>query len=434
MSSHTRKRLAAIVGLAAAVSLAFTGCAANGASSGSQSGSSTGHKLEIVSWWTSGSEAAALNALISADEKADPGVSIENAAVSGGGGANAQQALAARLSANNPPATWQLHPDAQMRNYVAGNQVADITDLYKENGWIDELPKSVAEAQQVGGKYYTVPIGVHRGNVIWTNIKVLKDAGVTIDPKGTVDDLIAGLRKVKASGVTPVCLGDKDIFASSQLLESLIMSRLGAAKYDQLVKGAYSFDSADVRQAVNDYKQILAMANPDHTSLTWDQAVGNLAAGKCAINVMGDWAYGELLNGKAKPGTDFGWVTVPGKEDIFDYVGDGFSIPAKNNPAPKASKIWLKTLMDPKVQTAFAAKKGSIPALTTADTSSLSQYQQESAKSFKNGAVVSSLAQGQAASAEFTQTYADAVTALNGNGSVGTFLSKMAAAQKSQLQ
>lgn len=432
MSNHTKARVTTVVSAVALTALALSGCAANGGSSDSASS----HKLEITSWWTSGSEKAALDVLIAADEKADPGVKIDNAAVSGGGGANAQQALAARLAANDPPATWQLHPDAQLRNYVAGNQVADISALWKQNGWASQLPEAVAKVQQVDGKYYTVPVGVHRGNVVWTNLKVLAKAGVKIDSSTTsIDDLISSLQKVKAStGQPSVCLGDKDIFASSELLESLIMARLGSAKYEQLIKGDYSFDSAEVRQALTDYKSFLSLANPDHTSLTWDQASANLAAGKCAVNVMGDWAYGEMVNGGAKPGIDFGWTTFPSSQDIFDYVGDGFSIPAKNNPALKSSQIWLKTLMDPKVQTEFAAKKGSIPALTTADVSSLSEYQQGSAKSFKNGAVVSSLAQGQATPSEFTQTFADAVTTLNGDGNIDAFVATMKSAQASQLK
>ena len=428
MRNHTKARALAVISALAVVGLTAA-CSANGGSSGGSS-----HKLEITSWWTSGSEEAALNVLIAADKKADPGVNIDNAAVSGGGGANAQQALAARLAANDPPATWQLHPDAQLRNYVAAGQVADITDLWTKNGWAKDLPASVAKVQQVDGKYYTVPVGVHRGNVMWTNLKVLSAAGVTIDPKGSFDDLIADLKKVQATGVTPVCLGDKDIFASSELLEAIMMQTLGSDKYQQLIAGDYSFDSPEVREAVGYYKTFLSLANTDHTSLTWDQASANLAAGKCAINVMGDWAYGELVNDKAVPATDFGWQQLPGSEDIFDYVGDGFSIPAKNNPATAASKVWLETLMDPKVQTDFAAKKGSIPALTTADTSSLSEYQQGSAKSFKSGSVVSSLAQGQATPAEFTQTYADAVTALNGDGNVDEFVATLKAAQASQLK
>ncbi|MET4590746.1 ABC transporter substrate-binding protein [Arthrobacter sp. 754] len=424
-------KLKTSLAVSAALSLiAVTGCSANQPSGSTQGGT---NKLEITSWWTSGSEAEALNVLIDGVKKTSTGLSVDNAAVSGGGGANARQALAARLQAGSPPDAWQLHPAGQLKTYVDGGQVADLTQLWKDNNWASQLPQDVAEAQQVDGKYYTVPIGVHRGNVLWTNPAVLSKAGVTIDPAGSVDDLIAGLKKVEATGTTPVCLGDKDIFASAELLESIIMSRVGADNWKKLFTNGYSFDAPEVKQALEDYKTILSLSNKDHSAITWDEAVKKMADGTCAVSLMGDWAYGELVNAKKTPGTDFAWVTFPGKEDIFSYVGDGFSIPAKNIPHADAANAWLKTLMDPKVQTEFAAKKGSIPAVTTADISSLSDYQKEASASFAKAAVVSSLAHGQVTTGEFAQTYADAVSTFNGSGNVAAFTASMTQAQKTQL-
>ncbi|MDR6508456.1 ABC transporter substrate-binding protein [Arthrobacter oryzae] len=416
---------------AAASLIAITGCSANAPAGSSAGGGSD--KLEITSWWTSGSEADALNVLIDGVKKNSSGLSVDNAAVSGGGGSNARQALAARLQAGSPPDAWQVHPAGQLKSYVDGGQVADLTDLWTEGNWASQMPEDVADAQRVDGKYYTVPIGVHRGNVLWTNPTVLSKANVKIDPVAGVDGLISSLKQVQASGTTPVCLGDKDIFASAQLLESLIMSRAGADNWTKLFTNEYSFDAPEVKQALEDYKAILSLANKDHSAITWDEAAKKMADGDCAVNLMGDWAYGELLNAGKKPGQDFAWVSFPGKEDIFDYVGDGFSIPANNIPHAEAARAWLKTLMDPKIQTEFAAKKGSIPALTSADISGLSTYQQEAAKSLASGAVVSSLAHAQAAGAEFAQTYADAVSTFNGSSNIDAFIASMAQAQKTQL-
>lgn len=425
-----KMRAVAVFGAVGLVSVGLIGCAANNTSGGTANAK---NNLEITSWWTSGSEVAALDVLINGVKAADKGLTVSNAAVSGGGGANARQALAARLQAGDPPASWQIHPGGQLKGYVDGKQVADISALWKKNGWEALLPKEVAAVQRVDGKYYTVPIGVHRGNVVWTNPAVLKAAGVTINATGTVDEFITGLNAIKASGVTPVCLGDKDVFASSELLESILMSRLGASNWNALFTGKFSFKAPEVAQALADYKTILSLSNSDHAALTWDEAAKKMATGACGVNIMGDWAYGELVNAGNKPGENFGWATFPGAADIFDYVGDGFSIPAENNPNSKASEAWLKVIMDPKIQTAFAAQKGSIPALSTADTSSLSKYQQEAVASFKTAAVVSSLTHGQASTGELSQTYADAVSAFNGDNNAAAFVATMSAAQATQL-
>jgi len=428
MFQPRRTRTAAFIAISALSVGALTGCAANSTSSAGGD-----NQLEITSWWTSGSEADALQVLIDAVKKADPGLEVENAAVSGGGGANARQALAARLQASAPPDAWQLHPAGQLASYVSGNQVADISDLWADNDWAANLPEDVASAQQVDGKYYTVPVGVHRGNVLWTSPTVLEAAGVTLDPSAGVDQFVEDMQTVAASGTTAVCLGDKDVFASAELLESIIMARVGSDNWNALFTGDYSFDAPEVQQALADYKTLLGLANSDHSALTWDEAAKNVGAGKCGVTLMGDWAYGELVNAGYEPKTDFAWSAFPGETDIFDYVGDGFSIPATNIPNAEAAKVWLETVMDPEVQTAFAAVKGSIPARTDADVSSLSEYQQSAVESFTTADIVSSLAHGQVTTAEFSQTYADAVSTFNGDGSIDAFIATMTAAQKNQL-
>lgn len=402
------------------------GCAA----AGDPAQGSGENALEITSWWTSGSEEAALNVLIEAVTALDPELTVNNFAVSGGGGANARQALAARLQAGDPPDSWQIHPGGQLAGYVAVGQVADLTDLYEENGWAELMTPTVAGFQAVDGRFYTVPIGVHRGNVLWTNPSVLETAGVTIDESTSLDELIETLKVVDSTGVDAVCLGDKDIFASSELLESLMMSRLGPDKWAGLFTGDYSFDSPEVRQALEDHATLVELANADHAALTWDEAAKNLAAGNCAVNLMGDWAYGEMVNAGYEPSVDFSWVTLPSEfGDLFAYVGDGFSIPAENIPNAAAAELWLKALMDPEVQTAFAAQKGTIPAITTADITSLSPYQQGAADSFANGEVVPSLTHGEASTAEVQQTYAEAVTTFNGGYNIEAFIATMVAAQ-----
>lgn len=430
-----QKNLPFLLGSVVALSLGLTACAANNPSGGGGGGDKDGSgpgTLEVVSWWTSGSEEAALQTLFDGVQKDMDGLKVTNAAVSGGGGSNAAQALNARLQAGDPPDTWQLHPDGQLVSYVAGGQVADVSDLWEKNGWSEFVPDDLEEMQKVDGVYYTVPIAIGRGNVLWTSPSALKEAGVTIDDSTDLKGLVKALEDVKASGAPALCLGDKDIFASSQLLESIIISEIGPENWGKLFTGDLSFDSPEIRSAVETYAKMLDLANSDHSALTWDEAAMRMANGECAANLMGDWAYGEMVNAGKEPGTDFSWVPFPSSTPTFVYVGDGFSIPAKNIPNAEAAKAWLETLMEPEVQLAFSKAKGSIPVMTNVDTSSLSEYQQSASASLQNDAIVSSLAHAQAAGGEFAQIFADAVTTFNGNGSVDAFVSTMSNAQASK--
>src|SRR5215203_5506276 len=206
----------AALAVTAASVLALSACGGAGSSGspgaeGSATGEAGGGTLEVFSWWTSGSEAAALKVLEDAFTTAAPGVSYKNSAVSGGGGSNARTVLSTRLQGGDPPDSWQLHPD-----------------LDQANGWEAKLPDTVKNMLQKDGKYYAVPVNAHRANVLWTNPDALKKAGVSLSETTSITDFVAALPKIKDAGVAPVCLGAKDPFAPAQLLEVIIMANVGA--------------------------------------------------------------------------------------------------------------------------------------------------------------------------------------------------------------
>jgi glucose/mannose transport system substrate-binding protein len=62
--------------------------------------------VEIIHWWTSGGEAAALQVLRENLEK--QGVAWKDAAIAGGGGDQARTVLQARMAAGNPPTAMQM--------------------------------------------------------------------------------------------------------------------------------------------------------------------------------------------------------------------------------------------------------------------------------------------------------------------------------------
>src|ERR1700686_2026999 len=101
-------------------------------------------KLDVFSWWTSGGESAALDALFNVYKKQDQGVEIINATVAGGGGSAARPVLQTRLAGGNPPDTWQSHPGWELLGqYVEPGYCEAITDLYKSNGWDKAFPKEL---------------------------------------------------------------------------------------------------------------------------------------------------------------------------------------------------------------------------------------------------------------------------------------------------
>jgi len=385
-------------------------------------------KIEVFSWWTSGSEDAALQAIISASKTANPGLEVINAAVAGGAGTNAKQVLATRLGGGDAPEIWQTHPGGELGNYVDQGVLTDMTALYKSEGWDKVVPKDLVASMTYNKKTYSVLTGVHRANTMWISSAAQKKAGVKLSGSLTWPTFKAAALKMKAKGIDPICLGDKDIWTAAQLLEALIVAEEGATGWTALLNGTKKWTSAGVKKAVANFNEAMTWTNKDHKALDWTGAVAALAKGTCGVNIMGDWAYGELLVKQKKvDGKDFTYATF-GDANTFVTVGDSFVIgkTAKNQAGAVA---FAKAIMDPKVQLAFNKLKGSAPVRSDVSTKTLGKYQQGAAKVLANGKKVPSLVHGQAlVAAAVGQAYADAVTLLQANKDVAKFSKAMDAA------
>jgi ABC-type phosphate transport system substrate-binding protein len=248
-------------------------------------------KLEVFSWWTSGGEAAALKALFNAYGKQYPGVNIINATVAGGSGSSARPVLQTRLAVNNPPDTWQTHPGWELLGqYVGPGYCEPITDLYQSDGWDKAFPKALVDMVSKDGKAYAVLTGIHHGNVLWYNKRLLDKNGIKIGNNITFEEFFAICDKLKRAGLPAIGVGDSGIWASSQLFENTLLGVVGPQGWMDLFNGKMKWDDPKVKRAIEYFAKMQDYINPDHATLTWDQAVKKLMDGKVAFNSMGDWA------------------------------------------------------------------------------------------------------------------------------------------------
>jgi len=387
-------------------------------------------KLEVFSWWTSGGEATALDALFSTYKKQNPGVEIINATVAGGGGSAARPVLQTRLAGGNPPDTWQSHPGYELLGqYVEPGYCEEITELYKSDGWDKAFPKGLVDLMTKDGKVYAVLADVHRGNCLWFNKKLLEKNGVTIGDKIGFDEFFAACAKLKQAGIPALGVGDSGIWASAQLFENTLLGVVGPQGWSDLFSGKMKWDDPQVKKAMDYFAKMQDYLNPDHSALSWDQAIGALMEGKVAFSSMGDWAQGEFVKTNKKANEDYGWVSHPGTDGSFIVVADGFTL-AKGAPHKEATLAWLKSIGSKEAQEAFNPLKGSIPARTDVDKSKFDAYHQWSMNSFASGKLLPSCVHGEAAPAAFQQALNDAVTAFIVDKNVDNFANALVQAAK----
>ncbi|MEV4892706.1 ABC transporter substrate-binding protein [Nonomuraea sp. NPDC050547] len=355
-------------------------------------------------------------------ETQNPNLKFLDAAVAGGSGDKAKALLQTKLQGGEPPDSFQGHAGAELQGYIKAGQLEDLTSLYDELKLKDVYPAQLVEQISVDGKIYSVPVNIHRSNVLWFNPAVLKEAGVAGAPK-TIEDFIAALGKVKAKGKIPLSIGSE--WTVTHLLENVMLGSLGTDGYNALFKPGANWAAPEVTKALENFKTIMSFAGDPQDD--WQPAAKQVADGQAAFNIMGDWAYGYFHNppdgglGKTSK-TDFDWAPAPGTEGTYLWLSDSFTLPkgAKNREGALA---WLKVAASKEGQDAFNPKKGSIPARKDADAALYTDYLGDALKDWSGNKLAGSVQHGVAVSQPW-------LTAINEQ--VGLYLGKqdVAALQK----
>ncbi len=415
----SEKRLPyALFALLMVTALLLTACGGGGTET-------TANQVEVFSWWTGGGEAAGLEAMIEVFNTQYPDIEFVNAAVAGGAGTNARAVLATRLQAGDAPDSWQGHAGQELiGTYVATDQLEPLNFLYEEQGWLDVMPDTLIPLISHDGNIYSVPVNIHRANVLWYNPAILEANGIAVPT--SLDEWFTAMDTLQAAGVeTPLALGEQ--WTALHLFETVLLASLGPDAYNGIWNGSTDWGSAEVTTALQHFEKILTYTNSDAASLSWQDAAQLVVEGDAAFNVMGDWAEGYFRELGKEPVTDYGWAAVPGSDGVFQFLSDSFVL-AKNAPHRDAAIAWLTVAGSREGQDAFNPVKGSIPARNDADRSLYGVYLQSAMDDWASDIVVGSLTHGVVANDSWKSEIDTALGLYLNNGNLAAFQQALVAA------
>lgn len=410
------KRILAITAVATVTALP----ACSSSTDNDEGGGDGDDQVEVFSWWTGPGEEDGLNALIEVFNDENPDIEFINAAVSGGAGSNAKAILANRLQANDPPDSYQRHAGLELQDDILAGKVTDITYLYDQEGWRDVFPQGLMGYLTIDDKIYSVPVNIHRSNLLYSNPTVLADAGIEAPPT-TWDEFLDQAETLEANDVIPLSIGSE--WTQKHLLENVLLGELGADAYEGLWTGETDWTSAEVAAALEMFTEVLSHSDIDSAAADWQPALDKLIEGAAAYNVMGDWAdsYLSITKGMAYQ-DEYGVVASPGTDGVYNFLSDTFTLPvgAKNKAA---AEKWLVAAGSHEGQDAFNPQKGSVPARTDADASLYQGYLAEALVQWQDPAtrIVGSLAHGVVANNAWNAEIDTALALFTKSGDVAAF-------------
>ena len=369
--------------------------------------------VEVMHFWTSGGEAAALGAV--RDKVVANGVKWLDAPVAGGGGDAAKTALQARIASGNPPAAM-LMLGQNIIDWANEGLLGNVDALAAAEGWDAALPQAVKDFTKVDGHYVSVPTNVHRTDVIWASKAAFDKIGAAYPT--TWDEMKALAPTFLAAGIIPLAHGGQS-WQEAYMFEAVAMGVGGADFYR---KALVDLDDATLRgdtmvAVFEELSALRGMIDANAAGRDWNLATAMVINGEAAMQIMGDWAKGEFTNAGKVAGTDFACIPVPkaGGQPGFVYLVNSLSLFTQTDPeAAKAQEVLASAIMDKEVQVAFNVAKGAIPARNDVDMSGLDACAQSTAADLgvadAAGTAVPTFAGTHAANAAVVGAATDAVT------------------------
>jgi glucose/mannose transport system substrate-binding protein len=346
--------------------------------------------LELISWWTSDDERAALKALTDLNRQRHPDVEVTNL-FDGGGMSHAHDMIQSKLAYARPN-TFQANVGNDLLQWVAANELEPLPPQ------ISQLPfaPKLRDNASFGSVMYGVPLNVHRINSLFYDQKFFEEN--QLETPKSVQEFRTLCPVIDQLGRTCLAVGDfsdddNPPWVLAQILFEMILPGIGGKDYyERFWNGGADPDSDEVLEQALELMLFLRCGptpnagcdkgyiNSDVDGLRWYQAVPRMIAPgengerRAAMIPHGDWAKGNLGAGCLEPDSgkpcwhpdeDFRVVPFPSdaEPNLFVYTADTFPSPRMIDHRKETIDL-LETFASVEGQIAFNRVKGSIPART----------------------------------------------------------------------
>lgn len=214
------------------------------------------------------------------------------------------------LSSQNAPDLYFEWAGVRLNNRVQEGYAADITEILKTTGLGDQFEEGSFNGMKFDGKTYMIPTAGDVTNVIYYNKQVFNDLG--LEPPTTWEQFLEVSEKVKAAGITPIAVGNKEQWPAGNWIGHLISRVVGEQAFDDAMQLKKPFNSPEF---VNAYTYVQTL---------WDKGYIN-----DSVNAIADNEADMLFfNGKAAMHPIGSWLVPTAEEEAPEFEMGYFNLPS----------------------------------------------------------------------------------------------------------
>jgi raffinose/stachyose/melibiose transport system substrate-binding protein len=248
------------------------------------------------------------------------------------------------LAGRNAPDIYFEWTGARMAQRDADGYAADLTEATTAGPLAGIFDESAFGAASIDGKVVLVPYTADVTNVLWYNVPLLEEHGIT--PPTTWQELLAACDTLDAAGVIPIATGNKDLWAAGNWLSHLASRVVGEEAFDATLSAGGPFSTPEWEQAFG-YIQELTDHHcvNDSANAVDDNAGAQLFfQGQAAMHPIGSWLVSWAID--EAPDLEFDFVNLPampegsaGDQDSVMGVETGFMVNANSESIDLATEF-----------------------------------------------------------------------------------------------
>jgi raffinose/stachyose/melibiose transport system substrate-binding protein len=274
------------------------------------------------------------------------------------------------MQGGTPPDIFQSWGGGGFNEQVDANLLKDITaDLDADGGaWRNTFAPGALAVFAKDGKNYGVPWDM--GMVSWWyNKDLFAQAGIA-NPPTTWTELLEDVSALKAAGITPISLGEKDTWTGMHIWAYLATRTCGQEGFLAAAGRTGSFTDPCFVEAGNQLQALIDLEpfQDGFLGQTHDEMQGTFGNGKAAMELSGQWAPGSQKGQSANQEgvANLGMFAFPAVEGgagaLTDAMGGGNGFAIGKNASPEAVD-FVKYLTASEQQKRVAASGGGIPVV-----------------------------------------------------------------------
>lgn len=238
------------------------------------------------------------------------------------------------LSGRNAPDIYFEWVGNRLAERTAEGHAAELDELVASGPLAGVLPENAYASATADGAIRLVPHIADVSNVIWYNVDVLEEHGIT--PPETWEDLLAACDTLGEAGLIPIASGNKDFWAAGNWLGHVVSRVVGAEAYDAALNGDESFDTPEWREAFGYIEELHAhgCVNESANAIDDNEGAQLFFQEKAAMHAIGSWLVSWAID--EAPDLDFDFVNLqamPGEVEPGSVEGvvTGYVINAESS-------------------------------------------------------------------------------------------------------